>query len=81
MENEKIKKWYIGKYPDDKLGQEINNNITFYDLFEAMDCYKNVYSVIGIYDSIIRERVFTKLAQIMGVNYNYVYEQWLKCEG
>lgn len=81
MENEKIKKWYIGKYPDDELGQEINNNITFYDLFEAMDCYKNVYGVIGIYDSIIRERVFTKLAQIMGVNYNYVYEQWLKCEG
>ncbi len=81
MENQKIKKWYIGKYPDDEVGQEINNNITFYDLFNDMDCYKDVYCSLGVCDSLIRERVFTKLAQIMGVNYNYVYEQWLKCEG
>lgn len=81
MEKQNIKEWYIGKYPDDEVGQEINNNITFYDLFKDMDCYKNVYCSLGVADSVIRHRVFTKLAQIIEADYNYVYDQWLKCEG
>lgn len=74
----KIKEWYVNKYPTDELGTEINNEITFEDLFVVLDTYKDVYKALGVGDSIIRERVFDKLAKIMQVDYNYIYEQWLR---
>lgn len=82
MENEKslVKEWYIKEYSTDDLGQEINEEITFYDIFYALDRYNDIYEVLGVEDSAIRERVFRKLADIMKVEYNYIYEQWLLCK-
>ena len=81
MENEKslVKEWYIKEYSTDDLGQEINEEITFYDIFYALDRYKDIYEILGVEDNIVRERVFQKLADIMKVEYNYIYEQWLLC--
>lgn len=76
----KIKEWYIKVYPDDELGVEINNEITFYDLFIVLDTYKDVYEALNVWDSIVRERVFGRLAELMHVDYDYVYEQWLKAD-
>lgn len=74
----KIKEWYIKEYPTDELGVEINKDITFYDLFIVLDTYKDVYEALSVADSIIRERVFNKLAEIMCVDYDYIYTQWLR---
>ena len=77
-ENTKIKEWYMMEYPDDELGEEMNKDVTFYDLFVVLDTYKSVYDTLNVWDSIIRERVFSKLAEIMSVDYDYIYEQWLR---
>ncbi len=74
-----IRDWYMAKFPDDDLGKEINPELSFSGLFDSMDNYKEVYETMGVHDSIIRERVFEKLATIMRVGYMDVYEQWLKC--
>ena len=76
--NIKIRDWYMKEFPSDSLGQEIDSSVSFQDLFNALDDYKDVYAVIGVGDSVIRERCFEKLAEIMGVDYGYVYDQWLK---
>lgn len=77
MENMKIKEWYMQEYPNDELGEELKENVTFMDLFNALDRHKNIYELIGVGDSVIRERLFTKLAKIMEVDYDYIYEQWI----
>ena len=77
-ENTKIKEWYMTEYPDDELGEEMNKDVTFHDLFVVLDTYKSVYDTLNVWDSIIRERVFSKLAEIMNVDYDYIYEQWLR---
>lgn len=77
-EKTKIKEWYVKEYPKDELGVELDNEITFYDLFVVLDNYKSVYKALNVWDSIVRERVFSKLAEIMQVDYDYIYEQWLK---
>ena len=77
-EKTRIKEWYIKEYPTDELGVEIDNEITFEDLFVVLDTYKDVYEALNVWDSIVRERVFSKLAEIMNVDYDYIYEQWLK---
>lgn len=78
--NIKIKDWYVKEYATDELGENINENITFEDLFNTLDNYGDVYKLLGVGDSVIRERVFEKLAEIMEVDYDYIYEQWLKCK-
>lgn len=75
--NTKIKEWYMVEYPTDELGVEINNDITFEDMFVVLDTYGDVYEALNVGDSIIRERVFSKLADLMEVDYDYVYKQWL----
>jgi len=76
--NELIKDWYTKEYPSDDLGREMNGNATFSDLFETLDNYLDVFDLIGVSDTVIRERVFDKLADIMGVDYDYVYKQWIR---
>jgi len=72
-----IKTFYLEQYPTDDLGVEINPNATFEGLFYVLDRYGDVYDYIGVHDSVIRERVFEKLSEIMDVEYQYVYNQWL----
>lgn len=75
-----IKEYYLSNYPTDDLGNEIDANATFKGLFHILDTYEDVYKYIGVADSIIRERIFEKLANEMGVDYNEIYNQWLLAE-
>ena len=83
-EYSRIKEWYLKEYSSDSLGNQLLDGTTFYDLFYALDRKKDIYITLfgsGEFgDSLIRERVFDKLAEIMGVDYNYIYEQWLLCD-
>lgn len=77
-EKTKIKDWYIKEYPTDELGIEINNEITFEDVLNVLDTDKDIYEALGVGDSIIRERVFDKLADIIKVDYDYIFNKWLR---
>jgi len=72
-----IKQFYLKSYPTDELGVEINSEATFGLLWAAIrgGC---VYEYIGVFDSVIRERVFEKLSELSGHTYDYIYEEWLK---
>ncbi len=75
--NLKIKDWYTKTYPTDDLGEELDDKNTFADIWTALNNRKNVYDVLGVGDSLIRERVFEKVSEINGVDYDYVYKKWL----
>jgi hypothetical protein len=74
---EGIKKWYTRSYPTDELGEEMNDTNTFKDLWDGIHNGVNVYEIIGVGDSVIRERLFEYLSLIYDVNYSYVYDKWL----
>jgi hypothetical protein len=38
----------------------------------------DIYDVIGVGDSVIRERLFEHLSEIKDVNYDYIYKKWLE---
>ena len=76
-ENTIIKNYYLQQYPTDELGIEINQDITFYDLFYTIDRRQDVYDLLGVYDSLVRERCFSALAKVMKCDYEYIYNQWL----
>lgn len=74
-----VKKWYCSTFPHDDLGRELPEGVTFKDYFEALDHYRDIYELMGTAaDSIIRERIFERLSEIMDCDYSYIYDQWLK---
>lgn len=77
VNNPNIREYYLEAFPSDELGAEINPEATFEGLEKVLDNYEDVYEYIGVGDSIVRERVFDKLAQILGVEYDVIYSQWL----
>lgn len=77
MEKEKLRDWYMREFPDDELGQKINPDADFEGLFETLDHYRDAYEYFGVGDSIMRERLFSRLAEIMGIGYGGVYSRWL----
>jgi len=70
-----IKKWYTTTFPTDELGVEINPNATFLGLIGNIG---DVYEYIGVVDSIVRERLFERIAEIMECSYDEVYNLWLR---
>lgn len=78
--NTTIKEWYTTTYSTDEMGQEINPDATFQDLFEALDNYKDPYDIIGAHDSLIRERCFERLSSLTGNSYDTIHEQWMRSE-
>ena len=72
-----IKQFYLNNYPTDELGVELNENANFTGLLNELFTDNDVYGYIGVGDSIIRERLFEKLSEILNCSYHYVYDLWL----
>ena len=74
--HENIKDWYVETFPTDELGPEICD-ITFSELVESMNRGEDIYQTIGVGDSIVRERIFDRIATILQVDYDAIYNKWL----
>ena len=73
-----IREFYVAKYPSDDMGDGINPTATFAGLLNQLIVGGDVYEYLYVYDSIIRERLFERLAEELNVKYDYVYNLWLK---
>lgn len=72
-----IKEWYEKAFPNDSIGEEINETATFEGLADCIDTGTDIYAYIGVSDSIVRERLFMELAEQTEVNYEVIYQEWL----
>jgi len=73
-----IREFYVAKYPTDDMGDGINPTATFAGLLNQLIVGGDVYEYLYVYDSIIRERLFERLAEELNVKYDYVYNLWIK---
>jgi hypothetical protein len=73
----KIREFYLENYPTDELGWVLNETPTFAGLLNQLIVGGDVYRYIGVSDSLIRERLFEKLAEELETSYDYVYNLWL----
>ena len=79
MLQQQIKTFYIDCFNDVEGGQELKA-ITFGELLQALENGIEFYSYTGACDSIVRERLFILLANILGKKYSYIYDLW-RCKG
>ena len=73
-----VREFYVKNYPSDDMGADINPQATFDGLWNVLKTYGDVYEYLYVYDSIIRERLFEKLSIDKDVDYDVIYNQWLK---
>jgi hypothetical protein len=78
MRDMTIREFYLKNYPTDDLGLELAETPTFAGLLNQLIVGGDVYRYIGVGDSVIRERLFERLAEELEVSYDYVYNLWLK---
>lgn len=57
-----VREWYLHTFPTDDLGEEIAADIAFSDLYGRKST--EVYEILGVEDSVIRERVEDQLREI-----------------
>ncbi len=75
---ENIRDWYTSAYPNDEAGLDIHPKATFNDLNEEVNRPNpiSVYGMLGE-DSVVRERTFTRLAELTGSSYESIYSAFL----
>jgi len=72
-----IKQFYLETYPTDDMGNDIKDDTTFLGLVTEISSGKDVYDYLGVYDSLIRERLFSELAKQLKTSYKNIYNLWL----
>ena len=72
-----IKEFYLKNYPTDELGIELKDDTNFTGLLNELITNNDISGYIGVGDSIIRERLFMELSEILKCSYDYVYNLWL----
>lgn len=78
MSSEKnVGDWYMDAYPSDTLGGKIDGDLTWPSLLQRMRQHEDVYDILGVGDSVIRERVFERLSELTLLPYDVFYNMWL----
>jgi hypothetical protein len=78
MNSEKnVGDWYMDAYPDDTMGKDIRDDLTWPALLEGMRKHEDMDNILGVCDSLIRERVFARLSQLTMLPYDVFYNMWL----
>lgn len=76
--NSKVRDLFKFMYPYDNDYELIYKNVTFGDVYKALEDAKDIYMVIGVdITSYMREFIFEKLGEILGVEYEIIYYMWL----
>ncbi|WP_099301866.1 hypothetical protein [Bacillus sp. Marseille-P3800] len=73
----KIQSWYKENFPSDEMAIEIDSSINFINVMHAIEYEESFYDLIGVNDSIVRERIFEGLAEAFDLSYDYIYQKWL----
>ena len=74
-----VRDWYMDTYPNDDLGHMIDKKVSFWDLVGLLNAGlgDKIYKVIGVDDSVIRERIFSRISKVVGCDYGTIYDTWI----
>lgn len=73
--SQSIKEWYVKEYPNDPLGPRLAG--TFGGAMQCLLSGGDFYGYVTEADSLVRERIFFKLAKMLGVEYDEIYRLWI----
>ena len=72
-----FKNFYHEIYDTDPEWTDLNPDVTLGEAFIEFLNGTDPYDIMGVYDSIFRERLFKMFAELAGVSYNDIYDHWM----
>ena len=86
--NKEIKDWYYNIFCDPtefgegaeieaELCANMNDTITFKEFLQGIAQGKDVYEMLNVGDSTVRERVFEGISTNLNIDYDILYYSWL----
>lgn len=70
-----IRDWYMANYPTDELGKELSS-LSFGEILTRMNQGEDFYELMGVGDSLLRERLFTGSSLATGLPYDTFYNRY-----
>lgn len=67
--------WYQNLFPTDELAEKVAR-VTFEEIYNKMVNGEDFYDIIGVMDSIVRERIFSGMVNAKGISYDELYDIW-----
>lgn len=56
---------------------QIPEDLTFRKVLDGLNNEENIYDIIGVDDSVVREEIFILLSDLLDVEYDEIYQLWL----
>ncbi len=69
-----VKTYYRVIFPSDELGKNLPSRLTFNGLAKRFRAGKDIYKIVGVSDSVIRERLTHALQYVLNCSYDEIYE-------
>ena len=74
--NINLKSWYMLSFPDDDMGTKISRFATPARVMRALSRRRDIQSILGTNDCVVRQRVFERISELKEVDYHDVYNLW-----
>lgn len=71
-----VRTWMQIVHAQDELVDKMNPRLTFAQAYTGLKAGKDVYKMLGVADSVLRENLFSGLALAYNVDYDVFYNMW-----
>lgn len=72
-----VRTWMQIIHPQDDMADKVNPRLTFAQAYVGLKAGKDVYRLLGVGDSALRENLFNGLSLAYNVDYDEFYNMWI----
>lgn len=74
----RVKPRFEERFPEEgSFIDQIPEDLTFRKVMDALNNEEDIYDVIGVNDSVVREEIFILLSDLLDIEYDEIYQLWL----
>lgn len=74
----RVKPKFKERFPEEgSFIDQIPEDLTFRKVMDALNNEEDIYDVIGVNDSVVREEIFILISDLLDVEYDEIYQLWL----
>lgn len=74
----RVKPKFKERFPEEgSFINQIPEDLTFRKVMDALNNEEDIYDVIGVNDSVVREEIFMLLSDLLDIEYDEIYQLWL----
>lgn len=74
-----VRSWYLSSYPEDPLGSSIKEDASFEGVLRSLSLGEDLVCAVGVSEGTVRNRVFSRIADLSGHPTSDVYNLWATC--